>query len=69
MKNKWEHVAGQWKQYSGEIKKKWSELTDAELTEIKGNRNNLATLLQKRYQITKKDANHQIDMWVNTLKV
>lgn len=69
MKNKWEHIAGEWKQFSGEAKKRWGQLTDDELTQIDGNRKTLASLLQKRYNIAKKEADKQIDAWAANLKV
>jgi uncharacterized protein YjbJ (UPF0337 family) len=69
MKDKWTQIAGQWKQFASEAKKKWSELTDEELTKVDGDRKTLAGLIQKRYSIAKKDADKQIDAWANTLKV
>lgn len=69
MKDKWSQIAGQWKQFAGEAKKKWSELTDDELSQINGDRKTLVGLLQKRYGIAKKEADKQIDVWANTLKV
>ncbi|MBZ0318818.1 MAG: CsbD family protein [Anaerolineae bacterium] len=69
MKNKWEHISGEWRQFSGEAKKRWGQLTDDELAQIDGNRKALASLLQKRYSIAKKEADKQIDAWAANLKV
>ncbi len=69
MKNKWERITSEWKQFSGEAKKRWGQLTDDELTQIDGNRKTLVSLLQKRYNIAKKEADKQIDAWAANLKV
>jgi len=69
MKDKWTQIAGQWKQFTGEAKKKWGELTEDELTHVNGDRKTLVGLLQKRYGIAKKVADKQVDGWANTLKV
>lgn len=64
----WDTIAGQWKQHVGEAKKRWGDLTDDELLEIKGNRDVLAGKLQEKYGIAKEDANKQIDDWADKLK-
>jgi uncharacterized protein YjbJ (UPF0337 family) len=69
MINKWEQITNQWKQFSAEAKKKWSQLNDEELAEVEGSRRTLATVLQKRYIIAKKEAHKQIDAWRYKLNV
>jgi uncharacterized protein YjbJ (UPF0337 family) len=65
----WEQIANQWQQFSHEAKKKWSLLTDKDLNQINGSRNNLATIIQKQYFVSKKEAHDQIDVWIDALKV
>lgn len=65
----WDTISGKWKQYTGEIKKHWGELTDDELMEINGDRDILAGKLQEKYGIAKEDANKQIDDWADKLKL
>ena len=45
----WEQIAGKWKQVSGEVKKKWGNLTDDELLQVNGNREILAGKIQEKY--------------------
>ncbi len=59
----WDRVAGNWKQFSGKVKEKWGELTDDDLTQINGNREQLEGLLQKRYGYAKDKAKQEIDSW------
>lgn len=66
--NNWDKIEGKWKQFSGDVKTKWGKLTDDELLEIKGNRENLSGKIQERYAIDKDAANKQIDEWADKLK-
>ena len=67
--NNWDKVGGKWKQFVGEVKKQWGDLTDDELLEINGNREILAGKIQEKYGVTKDEANKQIDEWAEKLKV
>jgi uncharacterized protein YjbJ (UPF0337 family) len=63
----WEQVAGKWKQISGKAKKRWSNLTDDELTQVNGRREVLITKIQEKYGIGREEADRQIDDWTNKL--
>lgn len=65
----WDKVGGKWKQFIGEVKKQWGDLTDDELMEINGNRDILAGKIQEKYGIAKDEANKQIDEWAKKLKI
>jgi uncharacterized protein YjbJ (UPF0337 family) len=65
---KWNEIAGQWKQFSGDVKKKWGKLTDDELMQINGSRDILAGKLEEKYGIAKEQANKQIDEWADKMK-
>ena len=41
--------AGKWKQFSGEIKRRWGKLTDDDIREIDGNWQKFVGRLQERY--------------------
>ena len=49
-------LEGQWKQIKGKAKAKWGELTDDEITQVQGNSQRLAGLIQERYGRTKEEA-------------
>lgn len=68
-KHNWDKIQGKWKQFTGDVKAKWGELTDDEVLEIKGNREHLAGKIQEKYAIDKDAANQQIDEWADKLKV
>lgn len=56
-----------WKQFKGEIKKHWGQLTDDDLTEIDGNREKLEGKLQERYGKQRDEVRKQIDSWTSDL--
>lgn len=56
---------GKWKQFRGDVRKKWGELTDDDLAQINGDRDKLAGKLQERYGMVKEEADRQIDDWAD----
>lgn len=51
---------GKWKQIKGQAKQKWGELTDDELDQIDGKRNELVGKIQEHYGIAKSEAEQQV---------
>ena len=64
----WNRIQGNWRQLSGMVRTQWGKLTDDDLAQINGNREQLAGKIQERYGITRMEANQQIDTWANQLK-
>ena len=56
----WEKLEADWNQVKGKVKERWGKLTDDELTEIKGKKDQLVSLVQQKYSITKEDAEKQL---------
>jgi uncharacterized protein YjbJ (UPF0337 family) len=63
----WNRVEGNWKQTKGKIKEKWGQLTDDDLTQINGKRDQLEGLIQERYGIAKDRARKDVEDWLNTV--
>ena len=59
----WDRIAGNWKQFRGEVRKQWGKLTDDDLEQIRGQRDKLAGKIQERYGLAKDEANRQLDEW------
>ncbi len=59
----WEEVAGRWKQLIGSAKENWGKLTDYDLDEISGKREQLASKIQQLYGITRREAEKQVWDW------
>jgi uncharacterized protein YjbJ (UPF0337 family) len=61
----WDIVKGNWKQMKGSAKKRWGKLTDDELTQLEGNRDQLVGKVQERYGIARDEAERQVDDWAS----
>ena len=60
----WDRIEGGWKQFSGKVKEQWGKLTDDELTQINGNREQLEGRIQSRYGYAKDQARQEVDNWL-----
>ena len=60
----WDQVSGQWKQLKGSVKEKWGKLTDDDLSQINGNREQFIGKLQERYGIAREEAQRRADEWL-----
>ena len=54
---------GKWKQFKGELKKKWGNFTDDDLLYIEGRRDKLEGKIQERYGDQKDDVKKWVDEW------
>lgn len=61
----WDQVEGNWTQWQGKAKQKWGKLTDDELTQAKGKKDEVAGLLQKKYGYAKEEAHNELDAFMN----
>jgi uncharacterized protein YjbJ (UPF0337 family) len=60
----WDQIEGQWGQLKGQVKSKWSKLTDDDVTNLSGKKETLIGKLQERYGILKDEAEKQVDEWL-----
>ena len=56
----WDTVKGQWKQFRGQVKEQWGKLTDDDLDQIEGKRDQLLGAVQKRYGVARDEAEKQV---------
>lgn len=61
-------MEGHWKQIKGKIQKKWGELTDDDVDQIKGRREVLVGKLQERYGHAQDRAQKEADEFFETLE-
>jgi uncharacterized protein YjbJ (UPF0337 family) len=59
----WNQAKGNWKEMKGEVKSQWGRLTDDDLTQISGDRDQLEGAIQRRYGYTKEKAKQEIEAW------
>lgn len=53
-------LEGDWNQFKGKIKEKWGKLTDNDITEIQGKKEQLLAKIQQRYGYTKEKAQKEL---------
>jgi uncharacterized protein YjbJ (UPF0337 family) len=63
----WDQIEGKWNEYKGKARQSWGELTDDDLAEVNGKREELAGKIQYRYGKTKEEAEREVDDWINSL--
>jgi uncharacterized protein YjbJ (UPF0337 family) len=59
----WEKIKGSWIQTKGAVKEQWGKLTDDDLMEIQGRREQLVGKIQTRYGISQEEAEAQVSGW------
>ena len=63
----WNRVEGNWKQFKGQVKEKWGNLTDDDLDKIEGHRDQLEGIIQERYGIAKDQVRKDVDTWLESV--
>jgi uncharacterized protein YjbJ (UPF0337 family) len=61
----WNRVEGNWKEVKGKIKQKWGQLTDDDLAQINGRRDQLEGKIQQRYGLAKDLVRKDVDDWLD----
>jgi uncharacterized protein YjbJ (UPF0337 family) len=57
--------SGKWKQFRGEVKQRWGELTDDELDQIEGRRDKLIGKLQEKYGYSRSRAEEEVTRFLD----
>ena len=60
-------LKGEWKKLKGQAKAKWGELTDDEIEQARGEREQMVGLLQQKYGKAKEDAEQELDRLMSKL--
>jgi len=58
-------LKGKWNQIKGDIKMKWADLTDNDLTKVEGSEDKLVGLLQEKYGYSKEKAKQEVQKFMN----
>jgi|ERR1700722_11012056 len=59
---------GKWNQFKGKVKEKWGKLSDNDITEINGRREQLLGKLQSRYGWQQKQAEEELKRFERSLE-
>ena len=63
----WDQIEGNWTQLKGKAREQWGELSDDEVQEAKGEREQVLGLIQKKYGVAREEAERQVSKWQNDL--
>lgn len=64
----WDQVESRWKDLRSSVKENWSKLTDIDLEEISGKREELINKIQTIYGMTRREADKQVWDWGKTVQ-
>lgn len=60
----WEQISGKWLQATGQVKSKWGKLSDDDIKNVAGKKDQLIGKVVERYGILKEDAEKQVNDFV-----
>ncbi|MBR2513863.1 MAG: CsbD family protein [Halomonas sp.] len=63
----WDQIEGRWKEVKGKARTSWGDLTDDELDQIGGRKDQLVGKLQQKYGLQKEEAEKRADDWADSL--
>lgn len=58
---------GEWKEMKGRVREEWGDLTEDDLAEAEGNREQLEGKLQQRYGKSKEEARKAVNEFIDKL--
>ncbi|MBV8267552.1 MAG: CsbD family protein [Planctomycetaceae bacterium] len=62
----WDRIEGSWTELKGKVKEKWGQLTDDDLEQAAGRRDQLIGALQRRYGYERDRAERELDELART---
>jgi uncharacterized protein YjbJ (UPF0337 family) len=60
----WTQIEGKWDQVKGQVRSQWAKLTDDDVENLQGKKDQLVGKIVERYGVAKDDAEKQIDTWL-----
>lgn len=64
----WDKVQGDWERVRAKAKQRWAGLTDDDLMQIDGRRDELVNRLQELYGVTREEAEDQAENFRRTIQ-
>ena len=63
-RSNWDTVGANWNQVKGKVKEQWGKLTDDQLDQIEGRRDQLIGKVQEAYKCSEQEAEQQVDQFM-----
>jgi len=64
----WGQVESRWNQLMGSAKENWSKISDEDMKQTSGKREQLALKIEETYKITRREAEKQVWDWGKTVE-
>ena len=62
----WNQIESNWKELKGNIQQQWAELTNSDIDNMSGNREELTSKIQQTYSMDRQSAENEVDTWQNS---
>jgi uncharacterized protein YjbJ (UPF0337 family) len=59
----WSTIENGWNDYKANAKQQWSKLSDEQINNMHGKRENLVSKVQEAYSLTKEETERQVSDW------
>ena len=63
----WDVIEGKWEQLKGQVRTKFGKLTDDDIEQARGKKQELAGKIQERYGIEKAEAERRLDDFAKSI--
>ena len=64
----WDQIEGKWKEISGSFREKFGQLTNNDVENLGGKKDQMVGTLQQKYGHSKEEAERHLDDWRQSLK-
>ena len=64
----WDQIEGRWQEVKGSLREKWGKLTDGDIENIRGKKDELLGALKRHYGVEREKAQHEVDEWLRTVE-
>lgn len=65
----WARISANWPHWRDRVRERWGRLSELELTNINGRREQLSTRIQQAYGVSREDADRQLLNWERNLSL
>lgn len=65
----WDRISANWGHWRDRVRERWSRLSEVQLTEVAGRREQLSALIQQEYGLASEEVDRQILNWERNLSI
>jgi uncharacterized protein YjbJ (UPF0337 family) len=65
----WNRISANWGHWRDRVRERWSRLSEVQLTEVAGRREQLSALIQQEYGLAREEVDRQLRNWERNLSV